>query len=53
MTIIEKDTEKDELTITLRGETDKVIEAMIHGLPRESLQQLHDQLQIELKKRDR
>jgi hypothetical protein len=40
------------LTITMRGDIDKITHALVHGFPREALQQLADAFASELAKRD-
>lgn len=46
-----KDATGDDLEVTIRGNAEKVIDALVHGLSRESLEQLRDAMTDELAKR--
>lgn len=48
---IRKGDADDEMEVTIRGKSEAVIDALIHGLPKEGLQQLHDAIGAELAKR--
>lgn len=41
----------DELEVTMRGTPDAVVKALVGGLSREALKQLHDALGAEIEKR--
>ena len=41
-----------EVTVTMRGDPNAVTKALIHGLPPDSLQELHAAIAAEMERRD-
>jgi hypothetical protein len=47
----ESQTDNGELEVTMRGQPEKIMQVLIHGLPLEALQQMATAMDAELRKR--